>query len=205
MLNCDDFNKIKHCINCRLVCSFERNKIDDLTLYGIPLMMSNNLLVINELYDFEFDGIKVIKIDDITAVYHGESESFLDEVLKNEQILLPNYYNVSLNINNLKDLMIQFLDKFLILECENNDNQTFFIGKITEIRELSLKFLNFNGLAIWDEVPIIIKYSSITCVTIKSRYLNIMSKYVKKDNVVDSVNTNSKTGDGSRPLKKSSI
>lgn len=180
MIFSNDLNTIKKCINSRSVCSFERNKIDDLTLYGIPLLISNDLLALYEIYDFEFDGIKVIRLDDITAVYHSESELFIDKILKNEQILIPDN-NLKLNIDSLKDLMVQYADKFIILECEKNYNNTFYIGKIKKIGDLSVDFLNFDGLGIWDDKSTNIEYSSITCVTVKSRYLNIISKYVKAD------------------------
>ena len=81
----------------------------------------------------------------------------------------------------LKDLMVQYADKFIILECEKNYNNTFYIGKIKKIGDLSVDFLNFDGLGIWYDKSTNIEYSSITCVTVKSRYLNIISKYVKAD------------------------
>lgn len=176
----NDLDTIKKCINSRLVCSFERSQIDDLALYGIPLMLSNDLLAFYEIYDFEFDGIKFIRPDDITAVCHGESELFIDKILKSEQILMPDN-DLRLNIGSLKDLMTQYHDKFIILECEKSCNKTFFIGKIKKTGDVSLDFLNFDGLGVWDNKTTNIEYSSITCVTVKSRYLDIISKYVKTD------------------------
>lgn len=54
--------------------TIEREEVDDEPITAIPIMISDQLLLIHYLYDFFMDGYKVLCISDITKIRREEIE-----------------------------------------------------------------------------------------------------------------------------------
>ena len=61
-------NIIKSCIASKKQVTIEREDVDDEPITAIPIMISQELLLIHYLYDFYIDGYKVLCIPDITTI-----------------------------------------------------------------------------------------------------------------------------------------
>lgn len=179
MIDQEKLNQIEYCINNKLFCAIGRDCIDDVMLYGIPLKISNELLLLGCVEDFLFNGYIVINLNDITTFKRDESDIFIDNILKNEKIL-PFQFNTDFDISNLKNLMSQFLGKSVILECEKNDEDVFLIGEITKVNKSTVDIWNFDGTGVWDDSPTTVNLSDITRVSVEVRYLITILKYVQK-------------------------
>lgn len=82
-------------------------------------------------------------------------------------------------MNSIKEVLEQFVNskENIIIECETDDN-SFLIGKVIECGENAFLFLDFDGVGKWSKSPIEVLYSKVTCISLRGRYLTIMSKYL---------------------------
>lgn len=170
--------KLKMLIRNDSFCRIQRENIDENPLYGFPLKITKELLLIEYIYDFQSDGFMFIKTDDITEVHYGESERFVETILYNENLRNPFKFDELKSISNMKDIFeyISSISCNVIVEDENQSK--FLIGKIINCYDTSVEILCFDGTGKWDDVGVIIAYNEITSLTLDNRYINIMSKYI---------------------------
>lgn len=172
---------IKQNIEALHEIKIKRSKINADDLNVIPLAIGQNLVLLQDLNDFDLDGYVIIRIKDITSVVITKSQQFSQFILKEECILnqikkpsiksVDNWGNVLTELSNL--------GKNIIVECESMETSKFFIGKIVAIEKKSLFLLYFNGAGEWDEKPTEILLKDITSISFNSRYINVISKYLK--------------------------
>lgn len=159
----------------------KRMRIGSEDLNAIPLAIGQNLVLLQDLYDFSLDGYTIIRIKDITSIIVTKSQLFSQFILKEEgilnQIIKPSISNFDNWRNVLTELSV--LDNNIIVESENLETSKFFIGKIECIDKASLFLLHFNGAGEWDKEPTEILFKDITSINFNSRYIKVISKYVK--------------------------
>lgn len=174
--NIDKFHNVK----------INRDNLDDEPIYCIPFDLGQRLLVFQFIYDFEPDGYMIVRIKDITSVRSGENERFTQQILNEEGILNQIKKPMIVNIDSWETVLRELMDfeKNIIVECESVDNRGFYIGEIIEVNTHSLELLYFNGLGEWDKEPTEINFKDITSVSFDTRYLKIISKYLKPFNDV---------------------
>lgn len=158
-----------------------RRKIDADDLFVIPLAIGQNLVLLQNLFDFDLDGYEIIRIKDITSAIITKGQQFSQFILKEEGILDQVRKPSILSVDNWKDVITELsnLDKNIIVECETKETSEFYIGKITGSDKKSLFLLYFNGAGEWDDEPTEILLKDITSIKFDSRYINIYSKYLK--------------------------
>ena len=160
-------------------CSIKRESLSDYFIYCFPICCSENLLLIEFVEDFLPDGYKIIRKDDITDIKRDESDEFAEYIFKQEGIVHGEQIPDITNLDSIKEVLKQFVDseENIIVECEADDNN-FFIGKVIECGEDTFSFLDFDGVGKWSQFPIQVRYSKVTCIGLRGRYLKIMSKYL---------------------------
>lgn len=153
---------------------------DDLNV--IPLAIGQNLVLFQDLYDFNIDGYVIIRIKDITSIIITKSQQFSQFILKEEGILNQIRKPLINSVDNWGKVLTDLSNfgKNIIVECENLETLKFFIGKIINIDRESLFLLHFNGAGEWDEEPTRIQLKNITSISFDSRYINVISKYLKE-------------------------
>ena len=171
---------IKQNINALHEIKIKRCKTDAEDLNVIPLAIGQNLVLLQNLYDFDIDGYVIIRIKDITSVIITKSQQFSQFILKKEGILSTIKKPPISSIDNWENVFTELSDlgKNIIVECESIESSNFFIGKIIAIDKNSLFILHFNGAGEWDEEPKEISLKDITSISFDSRYINVISKYL---------------------------
>lgn len=170
--------KLKFMCNKSAICRIERNRIDELKKSCKPILFNDKFVLICYEYDFEFDGFEIIRLDDITNINYDNIDIFINDIFIKEKIELSIEDVFDININSYMDIMKFFSmnNENIIIECEKNEE--FYIGKVVEVYEEYICFLNFNGEGIWDEAPSKVFYRDITLISFRNRYIRYMSKYV---------------------------
>lgn len=163
------------------VIRITRSKIDNEPIHCVPLVIGEGIVLVHYIYDFQFDGYKIIRTNDVTSVRVKEIERYVKQILLQEGLFEQDKYSFLSNLKGWQDTFdkLKNLGKNVIIECENPKNRGFYIGKISEVNVDSLLLLNFNALGRWDPTATKINFKEITCVTIENRYINIMVKYIK--------------------------
>jgi len=173
--------KLKEHIENRNELRIERKKIDTNPLNCVPLVLSEKLLLIAYIYDFEQDGYMIIRIKDISSIKYGDSQKFSEKILRNEGVLDKIVSPPITQIDNWEIVFkqLKMAENNIIIECESVENGEFYIGKIVEVNKNNLMFLNFNGAGEWDKEPTKILYRNITSISLNKKYTLTISKYLK--------------------------
>lgn len=114
---------------------------------------------------------------DIDNIKYDEVDIFISNILKSEKIGPRIKEMVNFNIDKFEIIFKYFLNQNenIIVECEKASK--FNIGKILEIYDDHITFLNFDGAGIWNTESLDIYYDDITLISFRNRYLKYMSKY----------------------------
>lgn len=173
---------INEAIDQRHQIHITRINIDENPIDCIPIAAGKKLLLVEYLYDFLFDGYLVIRINDITSIRSGEIERYSEHIFNSEGIVNHNKLSTIEFDDNWDNIFrwLQSLNEFCIIECESlSSSSNFYIGKIENIRKDSVDLLNFNAIGKWDKHHTNILYEHITLVSFKTRYIDIMRKYLQ--------------------------
>lgn len=172
---------IKVAIQQKQIVRFARRDIDSDYIYGIPLLLQKELVLVQFICDFTIDGYKILCLRDITEVYCSEEEIVYKKIMEQEGIFKEAVISQIENFINWKGLF-EFLKKkyrAVIIECEELGEEDFYIGRVVEATETEVKILYYDTMYRWNEVPDIIRYDSITLVSFGDRYSTISSKYCR--------------------------
>jgi len=171
---------LEQAIADKALCAVNRDLIDYLSIYGYPLQISENLVAIRFVYDFAPDGVKYIRTQDVTEVFCGEAEEFNDKIVKAENAVLD-FKAPALNAESMKTLCtdLQKSGELAAIACEGYEESLFYVGKIVSAQDKQAEVLCFDGLGVWDKKPIKLDYKKITCISIGTRYVDTISKYLK--------------------------
>jgi hypothetical protein len=164
----------------RIERHFSNNEI----INGFIHDMSENLLIIEQFHDFYCEGYSIIRLSDLSDFRSDQHERFFEKMLLNEGLLDQVGYKKNVPITNLKISLTYFAEKNenIIIESESSDNpedDEFYIGKISEIKEEDVWFIGFNALGEWDEEEVAIKIADITRIQFDTPYINVFSKYIQ--------------------------
>ena len=148
------------------------------SIYGIPLLVDDDLLMVCRVWEFVIDGYIIINIADIDNILNGEVEVFVSNVLKNEGVInkklappindIENFYNI---FNQLSSREIN-----IGVQCKNKTGVKY--GKIINVEGDYVDIKEFDGIGIWYNEMSKVMYNQIQEITICTRYIDIMSKYV---------------------------
>lgn len=189
------YNLLKKCIKKQSQISIERKAVDDEPITAIPIAMSKKLLLIHYLYDFQFDGFKVLTMKDISRVKRGKVEKFHDKILKKEKI--KKSVSPDVKVDSWRDFFhsITKENKLIDISLERKtpgSEQTFFVGKVVSVNKKSINLLEISTLGIYDpkrkkyrfklfEGGTKIKFKDITAVSFGNRYSEVLDKFSKEE------------------------
>ncbi|MBE7026101.1 MAG: hypothetical protein E7410_00825 [Ruminococcaceae bacterium] len=179
MNNKSQLLKLEKCIENGNLCAINREFIDTFSLYGYPVYAKGELAVISFVYDFMPDGYKIIRKSDITDVFSGKAEQFLDKVVKGER---PSFKAdmPDLKLDNMISLCTDLMkkEKLVTIECEDFEENIILIGQIMGVEKNIVSIKTFDGLGVWDKECSSVSADDITCISVGNSYVNIISKYL---------------------------
>jgi len=148
-------------------------------LYGFVLKTSSKLTLIANEDDFLIDGYKIIRNDDIVLCRPTPTSRYSTHLMKKEGVLADSGIASLVDISSWHSLLgdLKRLEEYVIVEDEQSEE--FLIGPIRRLNKMSVTIDYFDGCGKWQK-PRIIRYENITCVSFRSRYLDIHKKYIKK-------------------------
>ncbi len=172
--------QLDYCIKNEYQCTIERPLFDEYPIHCLPIKRSEQLVLVHYMYDFSFDGFKIVRLNDITSLIRSETEMFSEKICKSERILPP--ASPDIDVSDYKTAFEQFLNKNIEVECEAPEVNTFNIGKVIKVTDKQLEICRFDALCVWDKDNTLINIEDISCVSFGNRYLNILSKHAENGN-----------------------
>jgi len=98
--------------------SIERKDIDPNRIQAFILGVSSKLVLVQYVYDFNIDGLMVLRLSDLTDICCSKTDKFQLELLKDEKLYDKINFNLNYDLTDWKtavsDLSRDF--EYLILE-----------------------------------------------------------------------------------------
>ena len=162
----------------KTLCRLRTYYMDDWRYY-LPLTTSQTLLCASEEENFRFNGYTVLPFADIDEA--EESGGLYSRILSAEHVLdelaLP-----PIDITSWRTLFdsVDALNENVIVEGEDPDPDMslFAIGRVEKVCASCVYLRHFDAEGVWEKEPWRIMYDEITGVTLRSRYAELMSKYL---------------------------
>lgn len=172
-------------IDDSLEISIWREEIDEDLISAIPLKYSKDLLLISYLYDFNFDGYKVLCVKDITEIQRNQINEFHDYIIQRQRLKNTANRFEDIKIDGWHDVFqsLSANDVMLDISLERVINKSdFFVGKVDEIYDDAIMFREVNPLGIYKKRRKRIFYEDITMVSFGNHYSEMLDRYGKEYN-----------------------
>jgi hypothetical protein len=166
----------------RNLVSIHRSEIDDNSIQGFILASSEELVVLQYVYDFNLDGLMVLRVADITEVRHSTTDKFQKGLLEQEGLMQRVPFGADFDLRNWKSVIAQLSKEYplMILECEALEETDFAIGRVLKTTQASVQFQYFSGAANWAEEAETLKFKDITCCQVGTNYVNVYQRHFER-------------------------
>ena len=167
----------------RSLISIRREAVDENKIQGFVLGSSDRLVLLQYVYDFNLDGLMVLRTADISEVVRSKTDEFQERLLADEGLLSRIPFDYSIDLSSWRSAIagLSGMHPLLILECELLQEPEFAVGRILEIgtEEVALKY--FTGAANWFDEPVRLRYDDITACQANTNYVNVYQRYFEKN------------------------
>lgn len=172
-------------LKAKNLVSILRSDVDDYGIQGFLVGLSEDLLAIEYVCDFQIDGLMVLRRSDITEVRRTGTDEFQERLLKKEGIRPGVQSPMPLELGGWKAVIEQISQHYplMILERELGPSPDFAIGRVLRATEAQVEFHAFTGTGKWSAKSERLKYSQITCLQANSRYLSFYQRYFERSKV----------------------
>jgi hypothetical protein len=167
----------------RNLVSVERGALDERSIQGYVLACSSQLVVLQYVYDFNLDGLMVLRAGDITEVRCSETDIFQKGLLSKEGLEDKVPFDAAFSIQDWQSLLLQLAreHRLMILECEAGAEKTFLIGRLVLATATEAQVHHFTGTGRWEEEPTSLPIESLTCCQVANNYLNFYARHFARN------------------------
>ncbi len=182
-MNENKLSKLQELVHQRQAIRVTPRHRPDEKLYGVPLAVTDELLLLHEIREFHLDGYLVLPLHNIRGVRLRDSEETMQRILTAEGALKPLGLSEPVVLTNLFDMFasLQASNIFVSVEaCEPRGKfvEDFFVlGRVADVASKRVSILPFDATGRWEESPTALPYKRILSVTFLNEYMNVFSKY----------------------------
>lgn len=167
----------------RNLISIRRKEIDECRIQAFLLDYSEDLILIQYVYDFNLDGLMVLRRSDISEMESDKTDLLQTKILKDEGLYSKVDFDIECELKSwgsaLSTLGSRY--RFITIEDENPEYTLFYLGEINAIEKESVSIIGFNGAANWDDELSVIYYEDISCVQLGNNYVNVYERYFDRN------------------------
>lgn len=174
--------KLRVLKDSRSLVTIRRKKIDGNSIQGFLLVHSDELIVIQYVYDFNLDGLMALKTSDVTSIESTMTDIFQTQLLAEEGQLSKVNFELKLNVDSWATLINELRPnfKFLILEAESSEPPNFYLGEILKATKDSVSIRCFSGAANWDDEISELALQDITALQAGNNYALVYERYFSR-------------------------
>lgn len=165
----------------RELVRLEREGIHAEAVTGFPLVLGGELVLLHRLDDFDLAGHAIVRLADVSDVLRGDLEQFTERVMREEgQLERVGAPEPAVPVGDWGEAFeaLRASGRIVIVECEDFEEEEFYIGRITRVRGDAVIFHHFDAVAVWDEEATAIPFAEITRVRFNERYTDVFGPYV---------------------------
>lgn len=154
-------------------------------VYGYPLAVSMELVLLEQTVDFRLDGYAVMPLRQIASVPALATQRFTDRVVSDrgdaKRIHIPRY-RLALESWLECAKSVAAMPQFVICDCERRDGEIeddFYLGSIVAVTNDSFAMRHVDAMAGWySDVPVT-PFADITRLRFGDPYSTTFRKYMK--------------------------
>ena len=176
-------SKLEKLKQSQTLVSIRRESIDGLRIQGFILAYSKELILIQYVYDFNLDGLMVLRRSDISEIDADKTDIFQTQILKDEGLFSEVDFQKEYDVKDWRTVLNTVGKEYglVIIEDEVSEDPEFLLGKIQDIKNDSVSILGFTGAASWHEEPTEISYEDISSFQAGNNYLMMYKKYFERN------------------------
>lgn len=164
----------------RLKSSFpDKDNFDGIVLHYTP-----DIIVINEIGDFEFNGIVVLNRNKIVGVRDDAFEECENEIIRdNGSIKELSKLKWIKNISSFQDLLNVIKKKGIWpgVEMASKKSNAFYLGPVTSVGQKDFSLYCYDAEGKWEK-EYGLEYKGIGKVEFKSKYTENFNNFMKRNN-----------------------
>ncbi len=166
----------------RDLVSIRRSGIDPNSIQAFVLGVSKELIALQYVYDFNLDGIMLLRLRDVSDVRCSATCKFQKRLLRQEGLIDRVPFGLSLDLINWKASLTKLSRSFeyMILEGELLDPREFLIGKLLRTTSRSATMKCFTGTGKWQEPAVTISFDDITACQVANNYIQFYERYFQR-------------------------
>ena len=170
-------------LKAKSLVSVRRRDVDAYGIQGFLVGLSANLMALEYVYDFQIDGLVVVRRSDVTEVKRTGTDEFQERLLMREDIRPGAQTPMPLQLEGWQSLIQQLSDHYplMILERELGPSPEFAIGRPIRATAAQVEFHTFTGTGRWSTKTERLRYSQITCLQVNTRYLGFYQRHFERD------------------------
>lgn len=151
---------------------------------GFIFDYNDNYVLMNDMRDFDYDGLVVFKKSDIYEIKHTENEKFFLHLLKKEHIkkkIFKQKKKLQFQLASMQKMMETLKSLHIPVICEHlyGKKDLFQIGTIQKAGKKKAQMKYFNARGEYDYKLLAVSYKTLTLIRIDSPYANIFHKHSK--------------------------
>lgn len=163
----------------RALISLRREEIESHALHGFVLGYSEDLVLLQRVYDFYLDGWMLLRRRDITSLKAGETDRFQRELLSTEKLLDGVDFDFRGPLDSYESFLASRPAEELVI-VEDEPAEVFLIGRRAEVGEGEVAIRTFDGAARWKDSPERIDTARITSCQVGSNYLQFYHRHFER-------------------------
>lgn len=164
--------------------SIRRDSIDEHSIQGFVLAVTDELLLIQYVYDFHLDGLMVLRTQDVSNIKCDATNKFQKDLLISEQLLQRVPFEKSFDLSSWRSILSHLAKqyKLVIVEDELAQEPEFIIGRLHSVSNSLVSVKYFSGTGDWDETPTELPTNRITSCQVDTNYLNVYQRHFERLN-----------------------
>jgi hypothetical protein len=159
--------------------SFRRAAIDEFTMQGFVIGVSDQLLLLQYIYDFHLDGLMILRTGDISEVVRTKTDEFQEQLLEAEGLRSRVPFDYRIDLSSWPAAITGLCKDYplLILERELLEEPDLAIGRILAVDDEEVSLRYFTGAANWLDEPDRLRTADITCCQAGTNYINVYQRH----------------------------
>lgn len=157
--------------------------LDPNLIQGFVLAHSEKLVALQSVYDFNLDGVRIIRAADITEIKCSLTDKFQKRLLEAEGLIDRVPFGTAFDLRSWQSAISQLSRAYslMILECEAGDEKDFAIGRALKTTTASVQFQYFSGVGDWSAETVKLTYKKISSCQVDTNYANVYQRFFERE------------------------
>lgn len=157
---------------------------EDELIQGVPVAVSEDFLVLQEISDFYFFGYQIVRIENISELKRDATDAFVEHIMRQEGIIDQVQLKHPIVLDDWKSIFQSLLPTGLAvtIQCDTFTDSAYFIGPVKKVDEDAVWIHYFDPEGVLSDAWEDVVFDEIVRVGFDEPYANMYSKHLRSLN-----------------------